>query len=741
MDDSHATSADSLQQEAISEFKKDYEEARKHRIAQLPNKGGKLLNLLAMTGKSENIAIMGRASAAYVFFVQAMSLFVLLLSLINIGWVYLHWTSPDDSHWNVQTVYNETSGQYVDSKITDSVSWAWRTSATNWSPYFRQEWQWVLLGLSRLAITLIFMIFFRIFRSWMSHSLKRVQNRQLKSSDFSVYVTGLPEETRGTDLGLHFQSHYGTVKHVAVALNTAHVADLKKKKKKLESHTRYYQARADYSHTLTGIRGFFERALAGYYRFRLNRSMSELIRTRNTLQEITSPTYEYICCGSAFVTFMYESSKWRCLRDYNPAYLSCHRPPKFMGRKIHVSRAVEPKNVIWDHLQYNHISRLLRRSISIMLVTASMIIAFFVLLGLHWAHHWWENIYHHYLYENIHSTTKSIEFLIEQEGNINAIANLLFVSLPFTAAHFVMHRILEWLLLAFAAFEKHKFHLSEDESIMWKVAISEVFTQSIIALLVSSIFSSYYNWTNWRVGYLQYDFYSILFWMIIAIAVVNVVYEALKRPLYWIYRKFKCYMALTQEELNNAMEPPEYHLGDRYGMQLKSIMTGLIFMTVWPPALLITFITLFVSYWIEKHNLLRVYSRPSQSLDKIYVGATKVVSIAMIVWYAVDLIFQPLDLRFSDWKSMGSNARGTIYYLAFWGVSVIIFSVYVILWNLFPFSREIRTLFLSPYHGWQKRMTTRNLSWDQANLQPYRPPVDQNSVKMKPVVVRTKRSW
>lgn len=62
-----------------------------------------------------------------------MGLFVLILSALNLGWVYLHWTSPDDSHWNVQTVFNATSGEYIDIKITNSPSWAWKTSATNWS--------------------------------------------------------------------------------------------------------------------------------------------------------------------------------------------------------------------------------------------------------------------------------------------------------------------------------------------------------------------------------------------------------------------------------------------------------------------------------------------------------------------------------------------------------------------------------------------------------------------------------
>lgn len=97
------------------------------------------------------------------------------------------------------------------------------------------------------------------------------------------------------------------------------------------------------------------------------------------------------------------------------------------------------------------------------------------------------------------------------------------------------------------AFEKHKFHLSEDESIMWKVAISEVFTKSLMPLLVSSIFSSYYNWANWRIGYLRYDFYSVLFWIIVAIATVNVLFEALKRPWHWLLRKIKSFRALTQE--------------------------------------------------------------------------------------------------------------------------------------------------------------------------------------------------
>lgn len=60
-----------------------------------------------------------------------------------------------------------------------------------------------------MAITIIFMIFFRVFRAWISRLLKSVQNRQLKTSDYSVFVTGLPKETRGTDLGMHFQAHYG----------------------------------------------------------------------------------------------------------------------------------------------------------------------------------------------------------------------------------------------------------------------------------------------------------------------------------------------------------------------------------------------------------------------------------------------------------------------------------------------------------------------------------------------------
>ena len=119
---------------------------------------------------------------------------------------------------------------------------------------------------------------------------------------------------------------------------------------------------------------------------KLNRSRDDLSEVENApyvhediYTSIDAPTV------AAFITFEYSESLARCIHDYSkyahfPMSLFFPRRLKLKGRKIKVTRAPEPDQIIWENLEVTRAQQLYLRARTNLITVALVILCFIIIL-------------------------------------------------------------------------------------------------------------------------------------------------------------------------------------------------------------------------------------------------------------------------------------------------------------------------------------------------------------------------
>ena len=137
--------------------------------------------------------------------------------------------------------------------------------------------------------------------------------------------------------------------------------------------------------------------------------------------------------------------------------------------------------------------------------------------------------------------------------------------------------------------------------------------------------------------------------------------------------------AMTQEQLEEKYEPPEFRLSERYAWMMKTFGLGFMFSSVFPLSLVLAFVTLLITLVIDRVRLLRYCRRPVlydstmalRAIDtlKVFWAANIVLSIYMFERHNPQNMFSSL----SSYNRGGGGA-----YLPCL-ISLALFAAYVIL--------------------------------------------------------------
>lgn len=91
----------------------------------------------------------------------------------------------------------------------------------------------------------------------------------------------------------------------------------------------------------------------------------------------------YECTGDAFVTFKTEESRYKCLRAFNrPAVcgLCASQSPKYHGKRLLITNAKTPRDILWENFEFKRFTKTLRRSVaaivSVVAIALSVVLAF-----------------------------------------------------------------------------------------------------------------------------------------------------------------------------------------------------------------------------------------------------------------------------------------------------------------------------------------------------------------------------
>lgn len=130
----------------------------------------------------------------------------------------------------------------------------------------------------------------------------------------------------------------------------------------------------------------------------------------------------------------------------------------------------------------------------------------------------------------------------------------------------------------------------------------------------------------------------------------------------YLLRRFYAWMIdpestnLTQEEYNKLYEGSEFDGASKYALMLNYWIVTVIYMSVFPMAIVVAVIALFINYWADKFCLLRYSVQPYVQGPYLARAALLLVRIFSTLSPGLAMLFLPPSINRSSWPVMSAIA-------------------------------------------------------------------------------------
>jgi len=197
-------------------------------------------------------------------------------------------------------------------------------------------------------------------RGRMSEIRSRIRNSKslstLTAADFTVMVSSLPETWKTDDVRKLFE-RFGEVVHVSLALNNRElILEMKRTTYLRDRHTEASL------HLLNLMSKHAPAKAIGRARTAALQSLDTLDKHRGYMRSLMRGRYRHT--GHAFVTFNKASVAREVLRKLSKGGTDELRFESILGEPVHVKRAPEPSDVLWENLQYSKYEQAVRQTAS-----------------------------------------------------------------------------------------------------------------------------------------------------------------------------------------------------------------------------------------------------------------------------------------------------------------------------------------------------------------------------------------
>jgi len=566
----------------------DHREAEQYSYRNRPSKDGKPLSYF--TERSEVLVRIGPSGLLYLRFLQITFFFLFALSVIEVGHTYIFYMNNPST---VNVIY--------------------RLSIANWTPALNGNYiETIILASLEAAALICFVLYVKLFGLYRDYLNKGADKIIRSVAEYSVHVKRVPkdEPEYGTMRLRKFFNHFGRVIDVKFGLDSGNVTKWKKKLLKLEHSIKHSQAIID-----SGKASIFYRPYLRYKIYKERRQYASL--DAKIKQKLEQENFK--CTGDAFVTFNSERARYMCLHYFNrPLIQTLCSNMRFLANSnklvsFRVSEAKPHTDIIWENLEYGFFSRYLRRSVALLIALITLVVCV---------------VSSFYLTQYQNSTLKALYQGYKQSGINYAISLVMVIS----------GQIASYIMYGLGDFEKHRSKSSKQTSQLTKLALmlcavgvcvmgpfmTEASNLSQTVPLINRPLEAFYE---------SDDFYYQLLTSFVLGVVANVVIQVVQMPAYWLYKVVCARLAVTQEELNRAHMPPLFDFTFRYSSQLRLVMLALCFSGLFPCALYITCVGLFLSYFVDKFNLIKVFAKNNKVEDHMTENAVWCLCLAWLVRY------------------------------------------------------------------------------------------------------------
>ena len=348
--------------------------------------------------------------------------------------------------------------------------------------------------------------------------------------------------------------------------------------------------------------------------------------------------------------------------------------------QITVDLAPEPEDIIFEHLEFNFISRFFR----------SLILYFFSILlaGISFV---------------IVTLLNYIQYKKEKDLQENIILKY-GLSLAISLVTIIINYFIKVLFIKFGDYEKPWTFTDKYLSISMKLTILS-FVNSAIVPLVSNIIQ------NGKEDYevlVNNMFMIFLVGSIVSPLMSITCYDLLLNRFFrWFhitrkYKNEKEELPLSQRELNVYFENPDMGVSTQYSLLSKQIIMTFFYMPIFPLGPCITLVGVILNYLIEKFKCFQIYKRPEKLNEKITFFYIDYFGMAFFAWAVGNYFF---------YGKLHSSKIFELFNLIFYGALLII-----------PYATFIRKYDISGAYSSENKITYDdaflNFSVDYERLNP-----------------------
>lgn len=404
----------------------------------------------------------------------------------------------------------------------------------------------------------------------------QVGSDTVSSEDYAIYIDEIPDMTTSADLKQHFEKVLGIK-------NSVHQVQLVERNKHIQ---KMLEKRANVIRLLEKIQLIQyvpEKKTQLLTRFQKQKELIE----ENIRKARMSPTQDAPAVR-AFVIFECSSYCDKILEMYGHGsfwkYITQRYELRLFGRYcLKVFRAPPPSTVLWKNL---NVHSQIQRQIITWIASIILIVLSFLLI--------------------VSAKSTALEAIDENKSiflqNIDSITVV--------SVNFIFTQIVEF----FAYFERHHSLNKQSWSISQRLFLIQFINTSIVVLVMEK----FYN--------LQDTISTIQFSMIF-----NILTPHLPILLKYLIHKFKDTSGMTDREIQESKQGPEFELSFRFSSIFATMFTVMMYSTKIPILYPIMFCTLFVRYWIDKYLFTNYYSIPPWYSIQLQQSFTIKMSIAAMI--------------------------------------------------------------------------------------------------------------
>ena len=567
-------------------------------------------------------------------------------------------------------------------------------------------WMWgmpvhvvsIAVALLDIAISLVYVGATWNLRFGQTKIIESLDEDTISAADYTILVENVPGDAIDPDEFRAFFSKYGEVADVAIGLNNGKLIDLFQERGKQELK--------------------IEEQIAKLKLYKLQNLQKDLKKMRKKQRKLDEKIIQFrsksdfkaVC---AFVTFNEDKGQSDCVDAYSSSFIQRIRgkskgTKKFRGKvSLHVTKAPEPSNVLWENLQHRSLETSLRTGVSVLLTITMLIASFSIGLliqttqndlqssggsslclsapqagdpGAKEAIQWTKyTSFDAKLYMGLltcycaedqqNMVKKDPEFCQPYVDNILQVNIMALVAIGAVAG---VNSSLEVMLKALSRFQKPHTLSALETTIAQFVFIAQFINTGWLVLIFnmkpdqieSNLFQQLSGFLT-KVGielgqYADTDsawFAAVGQKMFAQCLTQSVTPNAVafgKWPQQMIMQALLKNRMMTQKQLDKLFEGPEYELSKRYANFLNIMFVIMMYASGIPMMYFFGVVYFFLAYWADKVAILRGCKRPGQFDEKLAMAATNNMSIAM----AVHLLFATWFFGYVDSEIITSSTFG-----------------------------------------------------------------------------------